>query len=230
MRDNLGSGVFRQESGGYYFGVRSNPGEVATVQAGSSPSRSRKPREWPVHPKPDIHHRLPERRLCPKACHSSAALGRSRTDESVCPELESVRRALSVREWVSALKVGHSQIRIMVLPIRRNRVLQRSNPVPATNLTCNTSKGTPAEAFCVSAPAHSDSIDASSPRRSMVRGTLPTTSVALLLACTAITAVGVDEVDATSWHDSGLGFVRCLTRKCTVPRPASRYRRRNLSR
>ena len=31
VRDNLGNGVFRQGSGGCYFGVRSNPGEVATV-------------------------------------------------------------------------------------------------------------------------------------------------------------------------------------------------------
>jgi hypothetical protein len=42
-----------------------------------------------------------------------------------------------------------------------------SNPVPATILICNASTVTPAEAFCVFAPAHSDSIDASSPRRSI---------------------------------------------------------------
>ena len=34
--------------------------------------------------------------------------------------------------WVSALKGGHSYSRTMVPPISRNRILQRSNPVPAT--------------------------------------------------------------------------------------------------
>lgn len=114
--------------------------QFAIGQDRSLPGRSPKCPEWPVRPKPAIHGASLERQLSPKACHSSAALGRSRTDESVCPELESVRRALSVHEWVSALKVGHSQIRIMVLPIRRNRVLQRSNPVPATTITDSTSR------------------------------------------------------------------------------------------
>lgn len=66
VRDNLGGGVFRQGSRGCYFGVRSKPCGVATVQACSMPSKSRKPREWPIHPKPDIPGRLPERLLRPK--------------------------------------------------------------------------------------------------------------------------------------------------------------------
>ncbi len=41
--------------------------------------------------------------------------------------------------------------------------------VPATIIICNTSEGSPAGVFCVSVPAHSESIEASSPRRSIAR-------------------------------------------------------------
>jgi len=73
VRDNLGGGVFRQGSRGCYFGVRSKRRGVATVQAGSMPSKSRKPHEWPIYPKPDIPGRLPERLLRPTFSHSTAA-------------------------------------------------------------------------------------------------------------------------------------------------------------
>lgn len=65
VRDNLGGEVFRHGRGGCYFGLKFHLGEVATVTVSPLPSRSRKPREWRVYPKPDIHARLPERRLCP---------------------------------------------------------------------------------------------------------------------------------------------------------------------
>jgi len=77
VRDNLGGGVFRQGSRGCYFGVRSTPRGVTTVQAGSMPSKSRKPREWPIHPKPDIPGRLPERLLRPRSRHSGSDARRS---------------------------------------------------------------------------------------------------------------------------------------------------------
>ena len=51
----------------------------------------------------------------------------------------------------------------MALLVRQNRVLQRSNPVPATNLICNASSVTAAGAFCVSAPAHRSNIYVSAP-------------------------------------------------------------------
>jgi hypothetical protein len=44
------------------------------VQAGSMPSKSRKPHEWPIYPKPDIPGRLPERLLRPTFCPPMLAL------------------------------------------------------------------------------------------------------------------------------------------------------------
>ena len=75
VRDNLGGGVFRQGSRGCYFVVRSKPRGVATVQARSMPSKSRKPREWPIHPKPDIPGRLLERLLRPILAIPPGAVG-----------------------------------------------------------------------------------------------------------------------------------------------------------
>jgi hypothetical protein len=50
-----------------------------------------------------------------------------------------------------------------VPPSSLNRVLQRSNPVPATNLTFNASSVTTAEVFCVSGSAHRSNIYVSAP-------------------------------------------------------------------
>jgi hypothetical protein len=115
VRDNLGGGVFRQGSSGYYFGVRSNPGEVATVQAGSSPSRSRKPRGWPVHPKPDIHHRLPERRLCPQFSPSMQRRRRRYANMNKRPKLGRSEEPASVCLWVlSNCRVSYKRAGIVI--------------------------------------------------------------------------------------------------------------------
>ena len=105
VRDNLGGGVFRQGSRGCYFGVRSTPRGVTTVQAGSMPSKSRKPREWPIHPKPDIPGRLPERLLRPRSRHSGSDARRS----AKLNERRKLGRPIGARNggnWVGAARNG----------------------------------------------------------------------------------------------------------------------------
>jgi hypothetical protein len=71
------------------------------VQAGAMPSKSRKPREWPIHPKPDIPGRLPERLLRPNSSRSTGINQR--------PKLGSRKEPASVDYWV---------IPLILLPVR----------------------------------------------------------------------------------------------------------------